>query len=138
MERNVRIDNLTNSKITLNFKDLNEKVYPIRPKGFVKITEEELSYLMNVSTAIKDGLIKVANEDVLTGDINKDELKSDNAFTDNDIVTLLKKPQKALAVELENITSLDVVNRILVKANELDKTVKIVELIESRVEQLMA
>lgn len=136
--RNIKIDNLLNSKVTLNLKDFNGKIYPIRPKGFVKITEEELSFVMNVSKVFKDGILKVSNKEVLSEDIDKTELESNNALTDEDINTLLKKTQKQLKVELQSIDSIDVIKRILEKANELDKSVKFIEIIEKRLEELIS
>lgn len=137
-ERNVKIQSLSKANGRINLTEFNGKSYPIKAKSSVKITEDELSYLMNSSNALKDGTLKVMNEEILSADIDKDELVTDNAFSDRDIEELLKKQFKAIESGLNKIDNIDVVKRILEKANELDKSVKVVGLIENRIEKLMA
>lgn len=137
-ERNIKIENLSNNKVTLNFKSFNGKIYPIMEKGAVKITEDELSYLMNTSKVFRAGILKIVNDEILSGEIDKEELNSNNTFTDDDILALLKKTQKQLTVDLKGIDSIDVIKRINEKAVELDKSIRVIGIIENRLEELMS
>jgi len=135
-KKNVKIQNLNASKIRLNFIKLNGRTVPIAGNGIAKITEDELLYLMNNSQAIKKGSIKVINEDELSNDIDKEDLLSPNVLTEDEIVELLKKSQATVKKEIAEIDSLEVIERIFNKANELDKSVKLIAIIEERLEEL--
>ena len=134
----IRVQNVANNGVTVNLKDFNDKIIPITGKSFALLTEEELTYVMNTSKIFETGSLQVANKEALSSDIDLDSLKSPNTFTDEDILALLKKTQKQVEVSLENVTNPDVVKRILAKAQELDKSVKVVEAIQLKLESLLS
>lgn len=133
----IRVQNVANNGVTVNLKEFNDKIIPIAGKSFAFLTEEELTYVMNTSKIFETGSLQVANKEALSSDIDLDSLKSPNTFTDEDILTLLKKTQKQVEVSLENVTNPDVVKRILAKAQELDKSVKVVGAIQLKLESLL-
>ena len=133
----IKVQNVANNGVTVNLKEFNDKIIPIAGNSFAFLTEEELTYVMNTSKIFETGSLQVANKEALSSDIDLDSLKSPNTFTDEDILTLLKKTQKQVEISLENVTSPDVVKRILAKAQELDKSVKVVGAIQLKLESLL-
>lgn len=137
MERkNVKIQNLNASKVKLNFTKLNGRTVLINGNGTVKISEDELMYLINSSNVIKKGSIKIVNENELSNDIDKDDLVSPNSLSDDGIIELLKKSQASIKKEIAEVDSIETIERILNKAHELDKSVKLIAILEERLEEL--
>lgn len=137
VKKNVKVENTTKSRVTINLKGFNDKCYAVKAKGSVAIDEDELNYIMNTSQVFKMGTLRVVNKEELVDSVDVTELESPNALSDAGIDLFLKKTQKSLMTELEKIDSIQVIQKILDRANELDKTVRVIEMIETRLEQLL-
>lgn len=136
-KKTVKVVNMINSDVTLNLKDFNDKVLPIKVKGFVKLDEDELSYIMSTSEVFKNGTLAVENKESLSEEVDKEELESSNTLTDKDIANLLRRNYKNLKEGLSEIDSSHTVKRILNYAKDKDKSVKVIEIIENRLEELI-
>jgi len=135
MAEKIKVLNLTESGVNINLTAFNGKVIPVSPKGFCFLSADELAYVRNTSIAFERGTLKVADAAQVPEDI--DIPQSPNALTDADIVALLKKPQKQLGIALEEIDNAEVVRKILEAAKEQDKSVKVIETIEARLNELI-
>lgn len=134
-EQQFKVLNLTGSPVNINLTAFNGKVKPIAPKGFTFLFEDELAYVRNTSVAFQRGTLKVDESTPAPSNVEIPE--SPNALNDEDIADLLKKPQKQIAIALEEIDNVAVVRQILESAKELDKSVKIIDIIENRLEELL-
>jgi hypothetical protein len=134
-ENKIKVLNLTGSTVSINLTALNGKVVPINTKGFALLSTDELAYVRNTSTAFERGTLKVDEKSTVPEEI--DIPSSPNALTDEDINTLIKKPVKQVEIALAEIDSINVVRNILAQAKEQDKSVKLVEAVEARLEQLL-
>ncbi|WP_336786948.1 hypothetical protein [Paenibacillus sp. MMO-177] len=131
----IKVTNLTASPVNINLTSLNGKVVPVKPKAFALLSADELAYVRNTSTAFERGTLKVDNIDAVPAEI--DIPTSPNALTDADIAAMLKKPLKQVQIALEDIDSVNVVRAILTAAKEQDKSIKVVEAIEARLNELL-
>lgn len=136
MEKKIKVVNLTGSQVNINLTGLTAgKITPIKPKSFALLTTDELAYVRNTSTAFERGTLKVDNIADVPSEIDMPE--SPNALNDTDISALLKKPLAQVKISLEEIDSVNVVRSILGAAKEQDKSVKVVEAIEARLNELL-
>lgn len=127
-----KVVNLLRSGVTINLRGFNNKEIPLAPNGFSYITEEELAYIRNTSKIFETGDLKIEGE--LPKDIEIPE--SPNALSDDDILKMLKKTQKQIEQDLQNIDNYQVCKRILDIAKEQDKSIKVINLIENRLNEL--
>lgn len=134
MKNKTKVKSTSNSPVTINLTDLNGKKYPVPPKGFAYLDEDELAYLINTSKIFEVGSLVVDRNTVPEG---IEIVDSPNALTDENITELLKKPVKQLVDDLAEITEVNVIDRILEAANKQDKSVKVVQTIEARKQQLL-
>lgn len=136
-KKRVRVKNLTSHKVTVNLTDFNGRKIVVMPKLTGILTEEELAYVMNTSKVFQKGTLKVENKESLSEDIFVEDLESKNALSDEDIKAILGKAQKTIKKELDGIDNIHVAKRMLTVANELDKSVKVIDMIEARIEDLL-
>lgn len=134
-KRNIKIENPNKHEVTINLKEFNGRVIPIKGNGIAMLEEDELAYVVTSSQVFNRGTLRVANKQELTV-IDKSDLESPNALTDEEVVAMLKN-QKALETALLQIDNERVLKRVLEKANELNKSVKMVGMIEARIEELL-
>jgi hypothetical protein len=135
MAEKIKVLNPLKSKITINLVLLNGKQIPVASKGFAYVTAEELAYIQNTSKAFELGFLKVDPKAALPEEIEIPD--SPNSMTDEDITKLLKKPSRQVEYHLANIENVHVARRILELAKEQDKSVKVVEVIQARLEALL-
>ncbi|MGE6227627.1 hypothetical protein [Paenibacillus chitinolyticus] len=132
----VKVINLTASQVNINLTEMsNGKVVPIKPHAFALLSADELAYVRNTSAAFDRGTLRVDNMESVPAEIDIPD--SPNALTQNDIVALLKKPQKQIQLSIDEIDSVNVIRMILNTAKEQDKPVKVVEAIETRLNELL-
>lgn len=130
----IKVINTRKNVITINLSSFNGKVIPLSQNGFAYLTEDEFSYLINTSKVFNLGILKVDAGQQVPEDIEVPV--SPNALTDDDIVKMLKLTQKSFAIELNKITDIQIAKRIFEIAKELDKSIKIIEMIEAKIEEL--
>lgn len=131
-EEQIKVLNLAKNDVTINLTGFNGKTKPIKQGGFAFLTPDELAYVRNTSIAFEKGTLKVDGNAPEGIDIPN----SPNALTNDDIAKMLKQPQKQLALALEEIDNINVVRNILEVAKEQDKSIKVIEIIENRIEEL--
>jgi hypothetical protein len=133
-EKRIKVISTVNNDITINLRTFNGKQIPLPKKGFVYLTEDEIAYILNTSNAFRIGILKVEKPEEV--DPNLDIPASPNALTDEDLLAILKKTQKQLAVELDNITSKQIVERVMELAREHDKSIRVIDIIQKRIDEL--
>lgn len=136
-EERIKVINTRGNGLTINLTRLNGKEVPIAPKGFAFLTIDELAYVRNTSKAFERGTLVLEDGEMEKLEGKVDIPESPNALTDKDIVAILKLPVGQLGNKLEEITVIQVIEDILAKAKEADKSVKFIEAIEARKEQLL-
>ncbi len=138
-KKDVKVLNMIDSSVTVNLKDFSDRVITIKAKGFGMLSEDELAYVMSNSQVFKKGTLSVSenSKEKLSDNIHKEELESPNALTAKEISNLLRRSQRNLKAGLEEIDSIQTLKRILDYAKESDKSIKVIEIINSRLEKLM-
>lgn len=136
IERNIKVKNPNKYAITVNLIKLNGRTITLNPKGFAMFDEDEIAYLTNASSVFKKGILVIENKENLKL-VREEDIKSPNVLTDEEIEDVLKLSQKGLASKLEEIDNIEVVKRILEIAKEKGKSIKSIELIENRIEELL-
>lgn len=136
MENKFKVQNLTKSAVTVNLTALNGRTKPIAPNGFTYLNEDELAYLRNTSRCFERGTLAIS--EATPAPLELEIPLSHNALTNDDIQALIKKPSKALATALEDIDSIQLVREIREVAIEAEKSIKHVEVIDARIESLLA
>jgi hypothetical protein len=136
MSDKIRVDSTRNNEIGINLGKFNGKMIPVSPKGFAYLSEDELTYVINTSDAFKRGILVVMNKEKVSEDI--DIPTSPNALSKEDLSAIMKLPQAQLKIKLQEITERKVVQEILENAKANDKSIKFIDIIESRLEELRA
>ena len=136
MAEKIKVVNSLKSRITINLTKLNGKEIPIEKNGFALLTVDELAYLQNVSKAFDLGYLRLAPKQIIPEEVEIAD--SFNAISDEEISKLLQKPVKTLESELVKLTNVYVLKRVLEIAGEQDKSVKVMKIIEDRIENLLS
>ena len=135
MEKVIKIKNTSRRNFSLNLSFVTaKKVLDLKPETEIEITSEEYQYLSTqCPNAFASGCLKVvsAKED-FTGDI----IESQNVMSDVDIEALMELTPAKLRNKLKNITSIDLVNDIRIKADELGKSDKFMDEINIKIDEL--
>lgn len=129
----IKVRNLGRSIVRVNLVNLNGKAIPINPKGFAFFDKDEVAYLRNTSKVFEAGVLKVEDEEIAK-ELGVEE--SGNAVDEAGIAQILKMSQSKLSAKLKEIDNIQVVEAILDNANDADKSVKFIEIIEKRIEEL--
>jgi len=136
MKNKIKVVNPLRSRCTINLRNFNGKSIPVeKNNGFAFLSEDEFAYVCNTSKVFEDGFLVVALNQQVDEDIELPP-KSSNALTKEDMIKLVKKPAKQIENELAKITNFQVMKVILETAHKEDKSVKVIGLIQSRLEQL--
>lgn len=129
----IKVRNLGKSVVRINLVNLNGKAIPINPKGFAFLDKDEVAYLRNTSRAFEAGILKIEDEEVAK---ELDVVDTPNAVDEEEIAKIMKMSQVKLNARLAEIDNVGVVEAILEEAMKLDKSVKFIEIIENRIEEL--
>lgn len=133
-----RIENcLIGGTVVINLKGLNDREIVIPNGGFCFLKEEELSWVLSQSKIFERGILRVVSPDELPTDIREELPVSKDAVTKTDISYFLGLTQAKLTKELQEITREDFLRELAKGANEADKSVKFVQVIENRIEELL-
>lgn len=127
-----RIENcLIGGTVIINLKGFNDREIIVPNGGFVFLKEEELSWVLSQSKVFERGILKVVSPEELPEDIKAELPISKDALTLKDIPYFLGLTQTKLTKELQDITREDFLSELSKKANEEDKSVKFIQVIDN-------
>lgn len=130
--KKVKVLNLLDCQVNINLKLLNGKVIPIMPSGFTYLNEDEVAYLSNTSTAFAKGTLKIEGDKPADLEIPD----SPNAMTDKEIGAFLKQTQKAIREQIVDIDAQHIIKKMIEVAHEEDMSVRLIDILTSRLEEL--
>lgn len=130
--KKVKVVNLLDCQININLSALNGKTIPIMPRGFAYLNEDELAYVTNTSTAFAKGSLRVEGE----LPENLEVPTSPNAMTVEEMEKFLKQKQKAIREQVVEIDAPHVIKKMIEIAHQNDMSVRVIEILTSRLEEL--
>lgn len=134
-----RVENcLIGGSVVINLNGLNQREIVVPSKGFVFLKEEELSWVLAQSKAFQRGILRVVNSDELPEEIKMDLPTTKDSVTSKEIPYFLSLTQAKLVKEIKDITREDFLRELHDKAVEDNKTVKFVEAIQNRIEEILS
>lgn len=131
----VKVFNPHKHRVCINLSNYNGKEIPVNGEGFALLTEDELSYVLSSSKAFEKGVLKLADKQTTTLDIEIPV--SANALTDQDILDLIKKPKAQIDLILAKIDNQKVLQRIIEMSKEQGKSIKLIDSFQKRLDEIL-
>lgn len=131
----IKVINVSRTSVMINLSMLTGKTYPLKPNAFAFLTEDEISYIQNTSSAFKRGFLKIDESKPLPDTV--EIVESKNALPEDEMEKFLSKTQKVIKHDLSEMDNMFVLKDLVAKAKELDKSVRVIDMIESRIEELI-
>lgn len=129
----IKIKNTSRSVLFLDLSMVTpDRIVQMKDGVVATITEDEYNYL---ETACPK-LFENGNIVVVSKPENVETLESKNVASKEDIETLVNKNLTQFKKEIKNITSLDLIKDIRVKAYEIGKNDKFMEVIDEKIKEL--
>lgn len=134
-----RVENcLIGGTVVINLRGLNDREIVVPNGGFVFLKEEELSWVLSQSKVFQKGILKVVEPDELPDEVKMELPETKNAITKKDIPYFLELTQPKLLKELKEIDREDFLHELSKSATENDKPVKFIQIVEKRIEEILA
>lgn len=130
-----KVKNISSSNFLLTFDEINKgKKFNLKPNSAVAIDEDELNYLNNeCPNAFKKGYLKIVDvEDGVTVDIPVTE----NEMTESDMEELLGSPFAKIKSQVGKITESHILKDLRMKAEEMNKSSKVMDIIDERIKEV--
>lgn len=130
-----KVKNISNGVFVLALDEVEKgKRFKMRPNSEVAITEDELNYLNNeCSGAFALGYLEIVD---LNEDSGVDAPETHNKLTDEDMEDMLNAPFMKFKSQVGKIEVSHVLKDLRMKAEEMNKSNKIIEIIDARIEQV--
>lgn len=135
MANQAKIKNISRGNFFLSLDQVSRgKHFELRPNSVVTVNEDELNYLMvECPNAFKKGYLEVID----TGEIKDvDVIETENKMTDAEIEQLLGYQFAKMKSQLNKITATHLLKDIRAKAEELNKSNKVIEVIDNRIKEV--
>lgn len=135
MANKAKIKNVSRSLFFLSLDQVSRgKHFELKPNSVVTVNEDELNYLMTeCPRAFKKGYLEVID----SGDIsNVDIIETENKMTEEEIEELLNYQFTKMKSHLNKITASHLLKDIRAKAEELNKSNKVIEVIDNRIKEV--
>lgn len=130
-----KIKNVSRGLFFLSLDNVTRgKRFEMRPGSVVTVDEDELNYLMTeCPNAFKKGYLEVVDGEKIE-DI--EIISTENKMSNEEIEQLLNSQFTKIKSQLNKITATHLLKQIRVKAEELNKSNKTIELIDSRIKEV--
>jgi hypothetical protein len=135
MAKKAKIKNISKCNFILSLDTVNRgKRFDMKPDAAVFVDEDELNYLMTeCQGAFKKGYLEVVSKDA---DIEVEVIETENKMSDEEIEELLNSPFTKIKSQVNKITASHLLKEIRAKAEELNKSNKTIEIIDSRIAEV--
>lgn len=130
-----KIKNVSRGLFFLSLDNVTRgKRFEMRPGSVVTVDEDELNYLMTeCPNAFKKGYLEVVDGEKIE-DI--EIISTENKMSNEEIEQLLNSQFTKIKSQLNKITATHLLKQIRAKAEELNKSNKTIELIDSRIKEV--
>lgn len=135
MANQAKIKNVSRTHFFLSLDQVTRgKHFELKPNSVVTVNEDELNYLMvECPNAFKKGYLEVVD----TGEIKDVEVvETENKMTDEEMEELLGYPFAKMKSQMNKITATHLLKEIRAKAEELNKSNKVIEVIDNRIKEV--
>lgn len=135
MAKVAQIKNVSKHVFLLSLNQVSAgRSFNLKPNSVVSVDEDELNYLTNeCEGAFKKGYLQVVG---LDEGCNIDIVETENVMSDDEMETLLNAPFKKIQSEINKINETRLLKEIRQKAEELNKSNKVIELIDNRIKEV--
>lgn len=134
-EKLIKVQNVSRNRFTLNLSFVTtKKILRLNPDTVVDITLEEYTYLTTQCPgAFEKGKLKIIKVDE---NLEITPIESDNVMSNEDIEVLMNLTLPKLKTKVSEITTTSLLKDIRLKAVEVGKQDKFIEVIDSRIVEL--
>lgn len=135
MAKVANIRNVSKGNFLLSLHQVSSgKSFKMKPNSVVSVDEDELNYLMNeCQGAFKKGYLEVVDVDK---ECKIDIVKTENVMSDEEIEALLNAQFTKIKSQINKIEETRLLKEIRQKAEELNKSNKVLELIDARIKEV--
>ena len=137
MAKAATIKNISRGNFFLSLHQITpNKSFDLKPNSEVPVTEDELAYLMNdCQGAFKKGYLEVVKVDDNVKE-HVDIVETENKMTEDEILALLDLAPSRMKTKLAKIDASHLLKEIRQKAEELNKSNKVMEAIDARIKEV--
>lgn len=135
MAKVANIKNVSKGSFLLSLNQVTPgRSFKMKPGSLVSVDEDELNYLMNdCQGAFKKGYLQVVD---LDEECKIDIVETENVMSDEEIETLLNAQFTKIKSQINKIEESRLLKEIRQKADELNKSNKVLELIDARIKEV--
>ena len=135
MAKVANIKNVSKHNFLLSLNQVSAgRIFKMKPNSVVSVDEDELNYLMNeCQGAFGKGYLQVIE---LDKDCKVDIVETKNVMSDEQMETLLNSPFNKIKSEIKKIEESRLLKELRQKAEELNKSSKVLELIDVRIAEV--
>lgn len=130
-----KVKNVSVREFNLTFEEIEKgKKFTMQPNSTVAIDEDELIYLTNeCPNAFKKGYLEIIDLDESTG---LEAPVTENKMTEDEMEELLNSPFTKIKSQVNKIEVTHLLKELRVKAEEMDKSSKVMDVIDSRIKEV--
>lgn len=130
-----KVMNVSSADFLLTFDEIEKgKKFTLKPNSAVAIDEDELIYLNNeCPNAFKKGYLKIVDVD---SSVTVDVPVTENEMTEDDMEKLLDSPFMKIKSQVNKIEESHVLKDLRMKAEEMNKSSKIMDIIDDRIKEV--
>ena len=130
-----KVKNVSVREFLLTFDEIEKgKKFNMKPNSDVAIDEDELVYLTNeCPNAFKKGYLEIVDLDDSTG---LDAPVTENKMTEAEMEELLNSPFAKIKSQVNKIEVSHLLKELRVKAEEMEKSSKTIEIIDNRIKEV--
>lgn len=135
MAKVANIKNVSKGNFLLSLNQVTAgRSFKMKPNSVVSVDEDELNYLMNdCQGAFKKGYLQVID---LDEECKIDIVETENVMSDEEIEALLNAQYQKIKSQINKIEETRLLKEIRQKAEELNKSTKVIELIDARIKEV--
>lgn len=130
-----KVKNISTSSFHLTFDAIEKgKKFELKPNASVSIDADELNYLNNnCPNAFKKGYLEIVDLDESAG---VEAPVTENKMTEEEMVEILSYPFAKMKSHVNKIGVTHILREMRIKAEELNKSSKVIEIIDARIVEI--
>lgn len=134
-EKICKVRNCSMGNFILTFEEIEKgKRFNLQPNATVAIDSDELNYLTNeCPNAFKHGYLEIID---LDKDSSVDAPVTENKMDEKQMEDILNAPFMKMKSEINKIEVSHVLKELRIKAEDLGKSTKVLDIIDARIEQV--
>ena len=134
-EKICKVRNCSMGNFILTFEEIEKgKKFELKPKGTIAIYSDELNYLTNeCPNAFKMGYLEIIDLDKSKG---VDAPITENKMDEKEMESILSGNFNTMKSKINKIETSHILKELRIKAEEMGKNTKVLDLIDERIEQV--